>query len=102
MAKDFSKSFYNSARWRKCRESYIRKVHSICERCGEPGLILHHKILLTPDNINDDSITLNHDNLEYVCLLCHNIDELNEHGRHKKQIQYTQYRITENGDVIPP
>jgi hypothetical protein len=41
-----------------------------------PGLILHHKVLLTPSNINNPNITLNHEHLCYLCLECHNI----EHG----------------------
>ena len=72
MAKDFSRAFYNSKQWRDCRASYIKKVHGICERCGEPGLILHHKIELTAENINDAFISLSHDNLEYLCIDCHN------------------------------
>lgn len=72
MAKEWAKKFYNSKAWIKCRESYISKVFGLCERCGKPGLILHHKIELTPFNINDPEITLNHNNLEYLCLDCHN------------------------------
>lgn len=72
MARDYSRQFYNSKQWKDCRASYIKKVHGICERCGEPGLILHHKIELTPENINDPFISLSHDNLEYLCIECHN------------------------------
>ena len=72
MAKEFAVKFYNSKAWKQCRKSYISKVFGQCERCQEPGYILHHKIELTPDNINDPDITLNHDNLQYLCLDCHN------------------------------
>lgn len=44
----------------------------MCEQCGDGGVIVHHKILLTPQNINDPSVSLNWDNLELLCLLCHN------------------------------
>lgn len=37
---------------------------------------MHHKILLTPNNINNPEISLNHAHLQYLCLECHNI----EHG----------------------
>ena len=52
-------------------------VSGLCERClGKgryiPGYIVHHKILLTTQNINNPNITLNHEHLEYVCLDCHN------------------------------
>ena len=77
MAKPYAKSFYNSSPWLRCRESYISKVHGLCEHCldrGEhiPGYIVDHIEEITPENINDPYITLNHDNLQYLCLACHN------------------------------
>lgn len=39
--------------------------------CGEPGVIVHHKIELTPRNIDDPAIALGEDNLETVCRTCH-------------------------------
>lgn len=32
----------------------------------------HHKVYITPTNINDPNITLNWDNLEALCQECHN------------------------------
>ena len=72
MAKPWAKPFYNSKAWKQCRQSYISKVYGLCEHCKEPGYILDHIIELTPDNINDPSITLNHDNLQFLCTPCHN------------------------------
>ncbi|CAK7084277.1 HNH endonuclease [Tissierella sp.] len=77
MAKPYAKKFYNSKAWRKCRESYIAKVHRLCEQClkngkHEPGYIVDHIEEITPENINNPDITLNHDNLQYLCLTCHN------------------------------
>jgi 5-methylcytosine-specific restriction endonuclease McrA len=77
MAKEFSKSFYNSKEWQGCREGYIKSVFGLCEKCKKPGDILHHKIILTPDNIDNPDITLNWNNLEYLCIECHN----KAHGR---------------------
>lgn len=37
----------------------------------KPGYIVHHKHYITADNINDPSVTLNWDNLEYLCFDCH-------------------------------
>ena len=76
MARDFAKTFYASAAWQHCRAAYIEHVHGLCERCRRPGYIVHHKCYLTPDNIDDPDVTLNFDNLEYLCLDCHNA----EHG----------------------
>jgi hypothetical protein len=41
-----------------------------------PGYIVHHKVLLTPSNINDPNTTLNHDKLEHVCVECHNREHM--------------------------
>ncbi len=72
MAREFSKAFYNSKAWIKCKNAYIKSVFHLCERCKKPGYIVHHKEELSPDNINNPNITLNWDNLEYLCLDCHN------------------------------
>jgi len=80
MAQEFAKRLYNSVAWKKCRESYIAKVFGLCERCPKPGKILHHKVYLTPQNINDPSISLNHELLEYLCQDCHNGEH---HGSHE-------------------
>ena len=81
MAQDFAKPFYKSKSWQQCRRAYILRVHGLCERCLSrglyvPGYIVHHKALLTPSNINDPRVTLNHDNLEYVCVECHNLEHM--------------------------
>lgn len=74
--KPFAEKFYKSAAWQKCRDAYFASKFGLCERCGKPGLIVHHKIKLTPKNINDPNATLSWDNLELLCLECHN----REHG----------------------
>lgn len=78
MAKPWARAFYQSKEWRECRATYISNVAGLCERCQERGIIragleLHHIEELTPENINDPSITLNHDNLVYLCHDCHMI-----------------------------
>ena len=79
--KDFTDRFYNRPAWIACRASFIRKRQVIdgglCQRCHDRlGYIVHHKIELTPENIKDPTIALNHELLEFVCLECHN----KEHG----------------------
>ena len=63
MAREFAKSFYNSAAWKKCRLAYIayrkRVDGGMCESCHEvAGYIVHHKTELTPENINNPDIAL--------------------------------------------
>ena len=70
--KPWAKKFYKSKAWQNCRASYIKKVHGQCERCAKPGKIVHHTTYLTPDNINDPAISLNHELLELTCPDCHN------------------------------
>lgn len=72
MSKEWAKPFYNSSAWKKCRAAYIIKVYGLCETCGAPGKIVHHKEYLTPENINDPNVTLNHEKLRLDCQDCHN------------------------------
>src|SRR5690625_1575402 len=74
-----AKRFYKSKAWQDCRQSYISKVHGLCERCELTGLIVHHKEHINATNINDPYITLNHDNLEYLCQTCHNKEHFTKH-----------------------
>ncbi len=93
-----TKGFYKTAAWLKCREAYIKSVGGLCERClaeGKivPGYIVHHKIHLNPFNVTDPSITLNWNNLEYLCLECHNQE-------HFKQKVAKRYAIDADGKVF--
>lgn len=88
MHKHFAKQFYDSKAWKKCRESYISKVHGVCEWCGNPGYIVDHIIELTPENISDPNITLNHDNLQYLCLSCHNTKTFKKHKAIRDDVMF--------------
>lgn len=86
MAKEWAKAFYNSKRWTKCRDTYISNRIDVdgglCEECHEkPGYIVHHRTTLTKTNISDPDISLNENNLEYVCKDCHDLFE--GHGLNK-------------------
>jgi hypothetical protein len=90
MAKEFSKHFYNSQRWKDCKQSYIsQRVAAdggLCEECRkELGYIVHHKVMLTEHNIDNPDVSLNHENLEYVCKDCH--DRFEGHGVGNKHIK---------------
>lgn len=74
MAKDYAKSFYNSKAWRECSGAYMASKNYICERCGAVAVICHHKKYINERNINNPYITLNFDNLEALCMDCHNLE----------------------------
>ena len=74
-----AESFYKSRTWRKCKEAYTKSVGGLCERCLSRGVynagrIVHHKIYIGPENINDASVTLNFENLELLCRSCHELE----------------------------
>lgn len=100
--KDYAEKFYKSKQWQRCSSTYKKSVGGLCERCKAKGfvvagVIVHHKIRITPKNINDVSITLNPDNLELLCKKCHNEE-------HKAEINKTNYvkrfQISESGELI--
>ncbi|WP_342541030.1 HNH endonuclease [Heyndrickxia sp. FSL K6-6286] len=90
MAKPWAKSFYNSKQWKECRKGYIASVSGLCERCDDPGYILHHKTYLTPKNINDPSITLSWSNLEYLCKDCHNKEHFEKYSPLRKDVMFDE------------
>lgn len=69
----FAKAFYESPAWRRTRAYILKRDAGLCVRCGAPGVIVHHKRELTPQNIDDPMISLNADNLETLCRACHAI-----------------------------
>lgn len=72
--REFARSFYASKEWRQTREFIFQRDKGLCVRCGRPGEIVHHKIHLTPENIDDPTVTLNEDNLELLCRDCHGVE----------------------------
>lgn len=67
-------SFYHSTAWRKLSKVFLRSKHYICERCGKPAEIAHHKTYLNSSNIMNPTISLNPDLLEALCMNCHNVE----------------------------
>lgn len=97
-----AKKFYNSKQWRKCRASYIMTVpDGLCEHCNyNAGYIVDHIKEINSNNINDPMITLNHDNLQYLCLECHNKKTF---GQPKEKIR-AGFSFNESGELVysPP
>lgn len=93
--KTWAKEFYLSASWQQVRKSYLMSQDYICERCGNPAKVVHHKKYLTEKTINIPEMSLGHDNLEALCQDCHNKEH---HGRKKN----LRYRIADDGTILPP
>lgn len=90
--------FYNTTAWKKCREAYRESVGGLCERCAKQGLVVpgeqvHHKVRLTPSNVNDPSVALNWDNLELLCQPCH-------YDEHRRKRENQRYVVDDDGNVI--
>ena len=93
--RDWYENFIESKTWVRCARSYKASVGGLCERCKERGLIVpceevHHKIRLTPANINRPEISLNWANLIALCKNCH----MEVHKNQKR------WRVDADGNVI--
>ena len=86
-----NREFYLSRAWRDVSRLYMTSQNYICERCGAPATICHHKIYLNSLNVNDPTISLNPDNLEALCHDCHN----KEHS-----LRHTITHFDQDGNVV--
>lgn len=94
--------FYHTKEWQKVRQSYIAERWGVdgglCEMCHEnTGLIVHHKVHISPSNMHDPEITLNHDNLQLVCHHCHDVI----HGYANQEKHESRITFDAMGNVIP-
>jgi len=100
MAQEWAKSFYKSKQWLECRASFISYRMSVdgcmCEHCHkELGYIVDHKIELTQENIKDPNIALNHENLQYLCHVCHNHKRAGDEGFIREG-----FKFNDEGDMV--
>lgn len=94
--REFAEQFYSSRAWKQTRAAYKKSVGGLCERCLKKGLyhpavIVHHKVYISPENINNPEISLNFENLEALCRECHEDEHTKRVGR---------YKLDEMGRVI--
>lgn len=93
--KDFARSFYKSKAWQRVRENVMQRDGRLCVDCLKAGIYrpaeeVHHIEELTPENINDPSISLNMANLVSLCRECHQ----KRHGARQNR-----YKVDEFGRV---
>ncbi|MDY6086610.1 MAG: HNH endonuclease [Succiniclasticum sp.] len=89
------KEFYRSRAWKRLSKAFLLSRNYICERCGQPAEIAHHKIYLTAENVTDPAISLNPDNLEALCQSCHNIEHFGQGGATAARLFFD-----DNGNLI--
>lgn len=103
--------FYRTRQWWHCRGLFIKSKNYLCERCGRVCWskgdsrykqakeknedvvfgIVHHKEYLTESNIGDPNISLNWDNLEYLCITCHNKKHMTKDTEVRKDIVFDEF-----------
>lgn len=102
--------FYKSKAWKDTKNIIWYKQNLLCNRCHRAvyvdGIsdylpkekrlkgIVHHKEYLTNTNYTDDNITLNLDNLEGLCIDCHN------HIHFKSNSTREGISFNDEGDLI--
>jgi 5-methylcytosine-specific restriction endonuclease McrA len=92
--KDYAKKFYTGKAWRDTQAAYMVSQQYVCERCGNMARVVHHKNYITPQNIHDPAITLDWENLEALCMDCHNA----EHG--SAPVCAKGLRFDRNGNLV--
>ena len=89
--------FYYTKMWKQVRKQVWLKQHCICNRCKRPvyvdGIsdyipkekrlkgIVHHIEYLNETNINNPEITIDENNLEGLCIECHNLEHIDTSTR---------------------
>lgn len=92
-----NREFYESKLWRQTSKCYMNNANHLCERCLAKGLytpakIVHHKIHLTEENVKEPAIAYGFDNLEALCLDCHNAE-------HFKGAAKKRYKVLKDGTI---
>lgn len=90
------REFYRSRQWQRLSRAFLLSRNYICERCGAPAEIAHHRRYLTPANVDDPDIALNPANLEALCLNCHNAEHFSAGGAIAQGLAFD-----DNGDLMP-
>ena len=87
--------FYHSTAWKRLSRTFLLSKNYICERCGKSAEIAHHRRYLNAENVLNPDISLNPDNLEALCLDCHNTEHFGQGGATAAGLAFDQH-----GDLI--
>ena len=99
--RSIDRKFYESQTWRDCQAAYMKKANHLCERClakgrHEPARIVHHRIHLTQENLGDPELMYGFDNLEALCIECHNTEH--RRGRKIQRWKFVDGELVTKGD----
>ena len=103
--------FYQSKAWQDTRKTIWLKQNLLCNRCHRPvyvdGIsdyipkdkrligIVHHIEYLNESNLSNQNITLGINNLEGLCIDCHNKEHDSQQGVLRKN-----YMFDEEGNLV--
>lgn len=91
--------FYNSTAWRRLAKAFLLSKGYLCERCGQPADIAHHRRRITLWNINDADTSLNPANLEALCIHCHNAEHFGAGGAVLRGLVFTPEGDIQKGGI---
>ena len=100
MAKERAQTFYKSQAWKMLRKRALIRDGFTCKFCGARATEVDHIKELTPDNITDRKVSLNLDNLQSLCHVCHTVKTMEDKGIVQKDCD-EQYYFDENGNLAP-
>lgn len=96
MAKPWAKAFYNSGRMARHPQRPTWSASTDCvSAAASPGLIVHHRKALRPQDMNDPARTLGWSNLELLCHHCHDIEHMAKHSG-------ARCGFDDDGNLLPP
>ena len=91
---------YKTAKWQEVRHIIITRQRGICNRCSNAIDIVHHKTYLNDNNYNDYSIAYGLNNLEGLCIDCHNKEHFEKESKSKRK----ELEFDDKGNLVksPP
>ena len=98
--------FYKSKKWQKARKNALMRDKYLCVLCAEEGRItnadvVHHKIHLSLENVDNPEISLNENNLISLCSEHHSQVHKGEHAMGRITEENYNYTFDANGMLIP-
>ena len=94
----WQRKFYRSREWETMRDMVRQESKMRCRMCGKlirGKSIVDHIKAITPQNKNDLKVTLSIDNLQLLCLECHNA----KHAKNKFDFELEKRKDI---NLIPP